>query len=287
MTHVLAVINLKGGVGKTTTTVALAETLAAVHGKRVLVIDLDPQTNATVMLMGEAAWLERNAQGRTIASLFKRAVAPTAPPFDLHRCLHRGASDVEGLRRIDLLPSSLDLIDLQDRLVLTSAARMGVATPVDVLHRVLNRKLGAYDVVLIDCPPNLGLITLNGLRIARHYLIPTIPDVLSTYGIAQITERVGAFARRTGERIEPLGVVVTKWRAASRVHQQTLERLQSEAERGTGPHVFATVIPDANDVAAAAEFSPAPRSLAQKYKKGREPYGDLAIEVLHALGRAG
>jgi chromosome partitioning protein len=287
MTHVLAVINLKGGVGKTTTTVALAEMFAGIHGKRVLVIDLDPQTNATVMLMGEAAWLERNASGRTIASLFRRAVEPTAPPFDLRRCLHLAASDVEVARKIDLLPSSLDLIDLQDRLVLTSASRMGVATPVDVLHRVLHRRLDAYDLVLIDCPPNLGLITLNGRRIARHYLIPTIPDVLSTYGIAQITHRVGEFAKRTGEKIEPLGVVVTKWRSASKIHQQTLDRLRAEAAEGRGPHVFATIIPDANDVAAAAEFSPEPRSLAQKYKKGREPYSDLAIEVLNALGRAG
>ena len=286
MAHVLAVINLKGGVGKTTTTVALADMLAGIHNKRVLVIDLDPQTNATVMLMGEAAWLERNRRGGTIASLFRRAVQPTAPPFDLARAIHTGASDVEVARKIDLLPSSLDLIDLQDRLVTTAAGRMGVATPMDVLHRVLHRRLDAYDIVLIDCPPNLGLITLNGLRIARHYLIPTIPDVLSTYGIAQITQRVGDFARRTGEPIAPLGVVVTKWRSASRVHQQTLERLRAEAASGEGPPVFATIIPDSNDLAAAAEFSVEKRSLAQKYKKGREPYSDLAIEVLAALGRA-
>jgi chromosome partitioning protein len=283
MAPVVAVINLKGGVGKTTTTVALAEMLASEHAKRVLVVDLDPQTNATVMLIGEAAWLERNRRGATIASLFRRAIEPTAPPFALERCIHAAASDVTGAATIDLVPSSLDLIDLQDRLVTASARRFGVHSLVEILRRAIRPRLGAYDLVLVDCPPHLGLITLNGLRIAESYLIPTIPDVLSTYGIAQITKRVGDFASSSGARIAPLGVVATKWRAGVKVHQTTLERLRADADAGRGPPVFASVIPEASDLAAAAEFIKEGRTLAQKYKGAREPYAALAREVLAAM----
>ena len=283
MAPVVAVINLKGGVGKTTTSVALAEMLASEHGKRVLVVDLDPQTNATVMLIGEAAWLERNRRGATVASLFRRAIEPTAPPFDLNRCIHAGASDVESAHRLDLLPSSLDLIDLQDRLVTASARRFGVHSLVEILRRAIRPRLADYDLVLVDCPPHLGLVTLNGLRIADAYLIPTIPDVLSTYGIAPITKRVSDFASSIGGRIEPLGIVATKWRAGVKVHQATLERLRADAAAGRGPPVFETVVPEAADLAAAAEFVTAGRTLVQKYKGAREPYAALAREVLRAL----
>jgi chromosome partitioning protein len=283
MARVLAVINLKGGVGKTTTTVALAEILASEHDKKVLVIDLDPQTNATVMLIGEAAWLARNRKSGTIASLFRRAIEPTAPPFDLKRCIHAGASDVVSARTLDLVPSSLDLIDLQDRLVTASARRFGVHSLVEILRRAIRPRLDDYDLVLIDCPPHLGLITLNGLRIAESYLIPTIPDVLSTYGIAQITKRVSDFSSSIGARIAPLGIVATKWRASVKVHQTTLERLRADAAAGRGPHVFETVIPEAADLAAAAEFIKEGRTLAQKYRGAREAYAHLAREVLAAM----
>jgi len=283
MARVLAVINLKGGVGKTTTTVALAEMLASEHKKKVLVVDLDPQTNATVMLIGEAAWLERNRQGGTIASLFRRAIEPTAPPFDLKRCVHEEASDVTTARTVDLVPSSLDLIDLQDRLVTASPRRFGVHSLVEILRRAIRTRLDDYDLVLIDCPPHLGLVTLNGLRIAEAYLIPTIPDVLSTYGIAQITRRVRDFASSSGARIAPLGIVATKWRAGVKVHQTTLERLRADAGADRGPPVFETVIPEAADLAAAAEFIKEGRTLAQKYKGAREAYAGLAREVLAAL----
>ena len=87
MARVISLINLKGGVAKTTTTVALAETLAAKFGKRILVVDLDPQTNATVMLLGEKRWKQINEKGWTLATLFKDALEPHAKKFDLDNTL--------------------------------------------------------------------------------------------------------------------------------------------------------------------------------------------------------
>src|SRR5271169_5507375 len=94
MAHVFSTINLKGGVGKTTTTVALAETFSAEERKKVLVIDLDPQTNATVMLIGEERWRELNDKGRTLAQLFKDALHPEEKNFDLSKTLQKRVSDV-------------------------------------------------------------------------------------------------------------------------------------------------------------------------------------------------
>ena len=105
MSTVISTINLKGGVGKTTTTVAIAEILSAEFHKRVLVVDLDPQTNATVMLIGDQRWKELNEEDRTLAQLFKDALIedPSQRRFDLAETLIRGVSNVRDVRTVDLL----------------------------------------------------------------------------------------------------------------------------------------------------------------------------------------
>ena len=123
MPDVFSTINLKGGVGKTTTTVALAEFMSGRFDKRVLVIDLDPQTNATVMLIGEEKWRELNEREWTLARLFKDALYPDDKRFDLDKTLQKEVSNVSEARTIDLLPSSLDLIDVQDRLATVPSGR--------------------------------------------------------------------------------------------------------------------------------------------------------------------
>ena len=131
MTHVISVINLKGGVGKTTMTVSMAEILAGEFDKRVLVIDLDPQTNSTMMLIGERAWETANREGRTLAPLFKDSLRPKGDPptFDLDRTLYREASPIKRVRTLDLLPSSLDLIDVQDDLAAARGGRFHTDRP--------------------------------------------------------------------------------------------------------------------------------------------------------------
>ena len=228
MTHIISVINFKGGVGKTTTTVALAETFSAETGKTVLVIDLDPQTNSTLMLIGEDRWFDLNAKGHTLATLFKDALDPDNKRFDLGAALQKRVSDVDAARTVDLLPSSLDLIDVQDRLAGVPSGKYYAVNPVDLLLRAVKSVLDNYDLILIDCPPNLGIITLNGLRISDGYIIPTIPDHLSTYGIPQILTRVKEFGRAIDEAIEPLGIVVTKYQANSTVHNNTLRQLKRD-----------------------------------------------------------
>ena len=273
MVQVLSTINLKGGVGKTTTTVAMAEFMSGVMNKRVLVIDLDPQTNATVMMIGEDRWREVNENGHTIARLFKDALTPDNRRFDFDSTLLKGVSNVREARTIDLLPSSLDLIDVQDRLASIPSGRFYAINPIDLLSRAVKPHLDDYDIVIIDCPPNLGIITLNGLRISNKFVIPTIPDVLSTYGIPQILSRVEQFSRELAEEIEPLGIVITKYQANSTLHSNTLSQLRAKGR----PPVFNTIIPQANQFADAAEHR---GRMTLKQKWG---YGHGLAETLERL----
>ena len=285
MACVVSVINLKGGVGKTTTTVALAETLSAQHGKRVLVIDLDPQTNATIIMIGEKRWREINDRGHTLATVFADALSAGPPRFDLASTLQRRASDVKNAETIDLLPSSLDLIDLQDRLAIAPIVGSHAYRPTDVLRRAIQSTVDGYDVVLIDCPPNIGIITLNGLRMSDGYIIPTIPDFLSTYGIPQIVTRVGAFSRDTGHRIVPLGVLATKFQAASAVHRNVLRTMADDPEM---PPLFGWTVKQTNQVSASAEFIPNyTRTFRQKYGYNlmAETYDAIAEELLERAER--
>lgn len=284
MAHVFSTINLKGGVGKTTTTVALAEFMSGVMGKRVLVIDLDPQTNATLMLIGEARWRDLNKRRHTLAQLFKDALEldPSNKCFDFDATLQQGVSNVRDARSIDLLPSSLDLIDAQDRLASMPTGQFHVS-PNDLLRGVVKPHLDNYDVVIIDCPPNLGIITLNGLRISTGFVIPTIPDYLSTYGIVQILKRVKEFSQAIAEDIEPLGIVITKFQVNSAVHRRTEDELRSDERY---PPVFDTTIRQANQIAGAAEHG-GKMTLRQKWGSGGQglaaPFKKLTREVWSKL----
>jgi chromosome partitioning protein len=280
MSTVIASINLKGGVGKTTTTVAIAEMLSAEFQKKVLVIDLDPQTNATVMLIGETKWKTLNGASHTLARLFQDAlVDPADRKFDLQKTMQHKVSNVSDVHHVDLLPSSLDLIDVQDRLASMPSGKFYAANPIDILKKAIKPVIDEYDYILVDCPPNLGIITLNGLRISQGYIIPTIPDVLSTYGIPQIVKRVGDFSSEVGEIIEPFGIVISKFRAQSTLHVNTVRQLRSRRD----VPVFNSVVNEGNSIANSAEFVPV-STLRQKYGyTGQfETYKALTQEIMKA-----
>jgi chromosome partitioning protein len=283
MATVIATINLKGGVGKSTTTVAVAEMLSATFRKKVLVIDLDPQTNATTMLIGEERWRTLNDEGKTLAQLFKDALEPEdkGKRFDIDEAIQKGVSNVSDVRTLDLLPSSLDLIDVQDRLAGMSSGRFYAENPTDVLRRATRSVLDNYDVVLVDCPPNLGIITLNGLRISNGYIIPTIPDVLSTYGIPQIVKRVGQFSETIADDIEAYGIVISKYREQSTTHNTTLRQMRRKSDAP----LFSTIIPENDKAADAAEYKPV-STLRQKwgYRGQFDLYKALTEEIMERAG---
>ena len=282
MTRVISVINLKGGVGKTTTTVGLAQILSVEFNKKILVVDLDAQTNATTMLIGEEKWMEVNKQKQTIAQLFYEGVYPRSEKiFDINRAILKGVSNIDEVKLVDMLPSSLDLIDIQEEVIKAPRGIFSVIRPVDLLDKSLRKIKQKYDYILIDCQPNLGVITRNGLKVSDVYIIPTVPDVLSTYGIPQIISRVNKFSKELEKEIKPLGIVITKYREQSALHKRTVKELRKERDC----RVFETIFKENDNIANAAEYINK-STMRQKwgYKGQVDNFKLLAEEIMRAMG---
>lgn len=274
MTHVVSLINQKGGVGKTQTTVALAEVFSVVMNKKVLVVDLDPQANASNMLIGQAKWDELRRRRRTVSYVFKAALPNRKAIADLFNMLELDVSDVNGADNIDLLPACDKLLDAQEELL-----SEGVRQPNRVLMKALDDVIDDYDIVLIDCPPHFGLATRNGLRLCSGYVIPVIPDLLSTDGIPQIQARVDNFKKKEKFELPLLGVLFARCRGNSPLNAEMIRR---EKEKGE-THIFDTTIREADRLAGAGEFDPTGRTLKQKYGDQVENYESLANEILRRL----
>jgi chromosome partitioning protein len=225
---VISFINLKGGVAKTTTSVAVAEILAKDFRKHVLFIDLDPQTNATINLIKEEEWHKRDADGRTLVQLFRDKLRPDIPPvFDIEKSIIRDVSTIDnGISRLDLLPSSIQFIEVQEKLPFVAMQGNYDNNPQDILRQALQPIIDRYDFVIIDCPPSLGIVTKNGLKISTHYVIPTIPDIVSTWGIFQIVSNVAAFSESINRLIKPLGIVATKVQGTIDLHSRVMRELR-------------------------------------------------------------
>jgi chromosome partitioning protein len=178
MGHSIAVMNTKGGVGKSTLVMALAETLSVVHGKNVLVIDSDSQTSMSHMLMHETSWEQMERQNRTLADLL---IIQTLGKGDAlwTDFVARGVSDVEEARSVFLIPSHMEL-SLFEREV--SAQRKDTELR-NVVRKLLDDTMRMFDVVLIDCPPGLSLLTECWLREVEYFMPPIKPDYLAVRGL--------------------------------------------------------------------------------------------------------
>lgn len=197
---VVSFINYKGGVGKTTLTVELAATIADRWGAPVLVVDLDPQTNATFYLVEHGEW-ERWANERgTLKDLFDAALAGL-DDFDLDRIIM--CFPQEGRQFLQLVPSHLDLLLIDMKL----AAKFGPEGigAVSIIKKALEPVRHRYEVILIDCPPNLNLVTQNALVASDAYVIVAMPEYLSTIGLATIQKAVHDLEVRVNRSLETFG----------------------------------------------------------------------------------
>jgi chromosome partitioning protein len=254
-TPVIVVANQKGGVGKTTTAVNLAACLAAV-GRRVLLFDLDPQANATSGLGVE------KTEG---ASCYRALLGEGALSDKIQSTAYE---------RLDIIPSELDLC----------GADLELARIENHLHRVRLAlrpvvESGRFDVVVVDCPPSLGVLTLNAFAAADSLLVPLQCEYYALEGISMITRLVSQL-RDTGvnPKLQLIGVVMTMFDGRTNLSQQVV----SEVRQHFGETVFETVIPRTTRLAEAPSFGK-PIIHYDKYSAGASAYEVLTQDLLKRL----
>jgi len=210
MSDVITVINMKGGVGKTTLSVNLAHVLCYEHDLRVLLVDIDPQFNATQYLVKQATILDHFKNRKTVydilvpnreeeISLTATRKPPKDPPVKLADYVIQLENYDDG-SCLHLLPSSLKLINFEEQ------AKRGTE---NLLKKFLTTYCGSYEIVIIDCPPTLSTLTLSAYLASDYYLIPIKPDYLSSLGLPLLERGLGDYRDRFGHSITLLGIVFT------------------------------------------------------------------------------
>jgi len=254
MGHSIAVMNTKGGVGKSTLVMAVAETLSAVHGKNVLVIDSDSQTSMSSMLMHMESWEQMERRNRTLADLL---IIQTLGKADAQWTdfVARGVSDVEEARSVFLIPSHMEL-SLFEREV--SAQRKELELR-EVVRKLLDETMRMFDIVLIDCPPGLSLLTECWLREVEYFMPPIKPDYLAVRGLGILKKFREDFAAQGFAEL--LGIIINMKDGRIASEEQWHAKLAADPEN----KVFQTHIPRRAYIQRAADFDLGKRTYIAKY----------------------
>lgn len=243
----VAVANQKGGVAKTTTVHTLGEAFSD-RGHEVLLVDLDPQACLTYAMGIDADELRLSIHdvmlGRTTAG--KARIQQDGP---------------------DLLPATIDLAGSEIHL-LTKTGRE------HVLRKALEPLRSEYDLVLVDCPPSLGLLTINGLTAADHVLVPVQPETLSRRGVGQLLETVEDVRSYTNPKLDVLGAVATMYDGRTNLARRVLEELPEQY----GVEVLPPPIPKTVRVAEAPEAGKTVLTYARR-SRAAEAYRELAATI--------
>ena len=250
MGKVISVSNQKGGVGKTTTTVNVAAFVAD-RGRRVLIIDIDPQANA-----GYGVGVKADETGKTVYEVLIGAV-----PI-------REAIMTTGLPNLHLIPSNIHLAGAQMDL-------MDVAGKEFILRRAMQDIRDEYDYVFIDCPPSLGILTLNSLVAADSVMIPLQCEYYALEGLSQLLRIIAMVQENLNRGLAIEGVVLTMYDSRTNLSQQVV----SDVREYFSNKVFKTIIPRNVRLSEAPSFGK-PIGLYDRGSIGSVTYENLAEEVI-------
>jgi chromosome partitioning protein len=248
--RVVAIANQKGGVGKTTTAINLSAELARLH-KRVLLVDIDPQGNATTGLGIDKA---------SIDACMYDVIIKSAKIDDVIR-----DTGVDGLR---IAPSTLNLAGAEIELVTAMSREQR-------LRSALAPQLERYDEVFIDCPPSLGLLTLNAMSAADCLIVPIQAEYFALEGLGQLTHIIELVRNHLNPHVRILGVLITMFDSRTNLAVQVVH----EVEKYFPGLVFSTRIPRSIRLSEAPSHG-APITLFDPKGKGAAAYAALAEEVL-------
>jgi chromosome partitioning protein len=251
MSRVIAIANQKGGVGKTTTAINLGASLAVAE-KKTLVVDIDPQGNATSGL-----GLERRD---TLPTIYDILVGERPAAEAVASAVH--------FPNLDLIPSTRDLVGAEIELVQASSRER-------ILRRALAPLRERYDYILVDCPPSLGLLTLNTLTAADSVLIPIQCEFYALEGLSQLLNTIRLVQKGLNPALDIEGVLLTMYDRRLNLSRQ----VASEAREYFGAKVYRTAIPRNVRLAEAPSFGK-PIVLYDVLSQGAQAYLQLAKEVL-------
>jgi len=247
--RVLAIANQKGGVGKTTTAVNLGAGLADL-GYRVLVVDLDPQANATTGLGVDARNLAASVYDVLLADTpLEDAIEPTA------------------VRNLFVVPATIDLAGAEIELVPAFSRELR-------LRRAIERLDDDFDFTLIDCPPSLGLLTVNGLSAAGEVLVPIQCEYYALEGLGQLMRNIQLVQSNLNPRLEMSTIILTMYDARTKLADQVAKEVRSHF----GPKVCRTIVPRTVRLSEAPSFGQ-PIIVFDPTSRGAIAYRELAKEV--------
>ena len=276
MRNAIAMMNTKGGVGKSTLVLGIAETLSAHFGKNVLVIDADAQASVSLMLMSTGNLNRLQIDSLTIVDFLVAGVLKDQPA-DWTRFAVAGVSDVEEARTVYLIPSDMQLT-LFEREVAQENQLVRMRLSVGALLRSVRE---VFDVVLIDCPPGLSVLTESWLRETDFYISPTKPDHICVYALEVFNHFKGlnpemGFA-------ENLGVLINMQDMRSKADAEQQRRLMADAAN----RCFSQVVPRTNALQHASHFRTQDRVYDSKYPgESGVALRNLCLELLDRLDEA-